>query len=58
MKDKFKHIYGMWPITAHFTDETHRMEAWQTSLVIKRKIFDPAKILIDCKKGADLLQIE
>lgn len=58
MKDKFKHIYGMWPATAHFIDEHHRMEAWQTSLVIKRKIFDPSKCLIQCKKGADLLQIE
>ena len=46
MKDKFKHIYGMWPATAHFVDEHHRMEAWQTSLVIKRKIFDPSKCLI------------
>mmetsp|Transcript_35095 Transcript_35095/g.46183 ORF Transcript_35095/g.46183 Transcript_35095/m.46183 type:complete len:118 (-) Transcript_35095:1291-1644(-) len=28
MKNNYKHIYGMWPATAHFTDENHRMEAW------------------------------
>ena len=56
LKHNFKHINGMWPVTAHFTDENHRMESWQTSLVIKRKIFDPQKRLIQRKKGADHMQ--
>lgn len=49
LKQNFKHIYGMWPSTAHFSDENHRMHHWLTDLVIKRKIFDPSKRLIACK---------
>lgn len=56
LKHNFKHIYGMWPSTAHFKDENHRMEHWQTSLNIKRRIFDPSKRLIECKIGADAMQ--
>ena len=58
LKQNFKHIYGMWPSTAHFIDEQHRMNHWQTDLVIKRKILDPSKRLIDCKKEADKMQKE
>jgi len=58
LKNDFKHINGMWPITAKFADECQRLESWQTSLVIKRKIVEPSKRLINCQKNADLLEKE
>ena len=56
IKHNFQHIMGMWPKTAHFTNEQDQMESWQTSLVIKRKIFEPSKRLIQCKMGADQME--
>ena len=58
LKQDFKHINGMWPKTAKFQNETQQMESWQTSLVIQRVILDPSMRLINCQRGADILQSE
>ena len=55
LKHSYKHINGMWPKTAHFSSEAQRLESWQTSLVIKRQIFDPAKRLARCELGIQKL---
>ena len=56
LKIKFKHINGMWPKTANFENEDQRMESHQTSRVINKKILKPAKRLVVCQKGIDVLQ--
>ena len=45
----------MWPKTAKFENEAQRMDSWQTSLVVKKKIFKPSKRLVICKQGVDAL---
>lgn len=51
LKRNFKHINGMWPKTANFRDEEDRLQSWQTSLVIKKKIFKPSKRIVVCQQG-------
>ena len=51
LKSDFKHITGMWPKTAKFDNETQRLESWQTTTVIKNKIYGPSKRLIICEEG-------
>lgn len=58
LKGNFKHIAGMWPKTANFKSEEQRMASWQTSSVIKQKIFRPAKQLLICDQGAEKLEEE
>ena len=56
LKHNFRHINGMWPKTANFTSEEDRMQSWQTSLVIKKKIFKPSKRIVVCQQGVQDLQ--
>ena len=56
LKLNFKHITGMWPKTAKFESEEERMLSWQTTSVIKQKIYQPSKTLLKCAQGADSLQ--
>ena len=58
LKSDFKHITGMWPKTAKFADETQRLESWQTTTVIKNKIYGPSKRLIICEEGVQHLSAE
>lgn len=55
LKHNFKHIHGMWPKTAKFENEAQRMQSWQTTSVIKQKIFNPSKRLIICQQGCEEL---
>jgi hypothetical protein len=49
LKVSFKHITGMWPKTANFDTEAQRLESWQTTAVIKNKVFNPSKRLVICQ---------
>lgn len=49
LKVSFKHITGMWPKTANFDTEAQRLESWQTTVVIKNKVFNPSKRLVICQ---------
>ena len=51
LKEKFKHITGMWPKTAKFKNEAERFESWHTTAVINKKIYGPSKKLILCEEG-------
>ena len=58
LKSTFKHITGMWPKTAKFKNEDDRLQSWQTTSVIKAKVYSPSKRLIICEQGVDVLEEE
>ena len=58
LKTKFKHITGMWPKTCKFDSEADRLQSWQTTAVIKAKVYSPSKRLIICEKGVEVLEEE
>ena len=58
LKYSFKHITGMWPKTATFKSEEERLKSWQTTQVIKQRIFKPSKRLVLCELGVEDLYKE
>ena len=58
LKTNFKHITGMWPKTAKFDNEAQRLDSWQTTAVIKSKIYGPSKRLIICEEAVQHLSAE
>lgn len=58
LKRNFKHITGMWPKTAKFETEAQRLDSWQTTAVIKQKIYGPSRRLIICEEGVQRLSAE
>lgn len=58
LKYSFKHITGMWPKTASFKSEEERLLSWQTTQVIKQKVFKPSKRLVICEAGVNDLYRE
>ena len=50
LKYKFKHITGMQPQSCSFETEDDRMASEITSKVIEKRIYTPAKRLINAEK--------